>query len=143
LFTLYKIAGTINLCRQLKAKYPEVKLCSCVLDGKRRPRHGRARQHYGERHAFGLDSRGAWPCWAISDATILQTPLEELKKISANTAVLDLLEKTALAQSCYGRRVYAVVVKQFVCGVHGLVVVNQDNVAFQATFCGCDVGRYF
>jgi bacillithiol biosynthesis cysteine-adding enzyme BshC len=131
LFTLYKIAGTINLCRQLKAKYPEANFVPVFWMGSEdhdMDELGNTMVN-GTPLAWTAEARG--PVGRLA-ATILQTPLEELKKISANTAVLDLLEKTVAQSATVGEFTQSLLNSLF--GVHGLVVVNQDNRAFKQRF---------
>ena len=131
LFTLYKIAGTISLCKQLKAKHPEANFVPVFWMG--------SEDHdmeelgntvvNGTPLAWTADAQG--PVGRL-DAAILQAPLAELKKISANKAALDLLE-SALAQSpTVGAFTQALLNGLF--AEYGLVVVNQDNAAFKQRF---------
>jgi len=131
LFTLYKIAGTINLCQQLKARHPELNFVPVFWMGS---------EDHDMEELGNTVVNGTPLAWSVEakgpvgrlDADLLKAPLEMLNNISANTAALTMLQDCLALSTTIGGFTQRMLSQLF--GDYGLVVVNQDNVSFKHRF---------
>lgn len=124
LYNIYKIAGAINVCKQLKQAYPEYNFVPVFWLGSEDHDVEELNHTYvnGRKIEWQNPGTGASGRWKTES---MQGAVEELKAAGANTEVVALLEEGLKKYETFGRFTQYFVNEIF--KEHGLVVLDQDD----------------
>ncbi len=134
LYNIWKTAGTIQLCRQLKQAYPDYHFVPVFWLGSED--HDVAEVN----HVFVKGKRLEWTGEASGPvgripSSILQSALAELKAIGAKDEVLQMIESGLSRYSTFGKLTQYLLNELF--KDFGLLVLDADNAKLKQKFASC------
>lgn len=131
LYNIYKISCAINLAKQLKQHYPDYNFVPVFWLGSEDHDTEELNHTFvnGKKILWQGASTGASGRWSTAS---MQTALDELKTVSANTDIIDILEQGIKKYETFGRFSQYFVNEIF--KEHGLVVLDQDDAKLKGRF---------